>query len=33
MAKLVRQVHELNISLPDLYIRYIFIREDYLSLS
>ena len=33
MAKLVRQVHELNISLPDLYIWHIFIREDCLNLS
>lgn len=31
MAKLVRRVHELNISLPDLYIWHIFIREDCLD--
>jgi hypothetical protein len=31
MAKLVRQVHELNISLPDLYIWHTFIREDRLG--
>ncbi len=31
MAKLVRRVHDLKISLPDLYIWHIFIYEDHLD--